>query len=160
MPRIVLFQPQIPPNTGNVARTCVATGSQLHLIEPLGFSLEQRQLKRAGLDYWPALELSLHANDQAFLRERRIRGGRLLGFSSHADSPYDAFQFASDDWLLFGRETDGLPREMLSSCDRLLRIPIRSWQPEQIHGVRSLNLSVAVAVVLFEALRQLRLAGD
>ncbi|MEB3168938.1 MAG: tRNA (cytidine(34)-2'-O)-methyltransferase [Synechococcaceae cyanobacterium] len=160
MPRIVLFQPQIPPNTGNVARTCVATGSQLHLIEPLGFSLEQRQLKRAGLDYWPALELSLHANDQAFLRERRIRGGRLLGFSSHADSPYDTFRFASDDWLLFGRETDGLPREMLSSCDRLLRIPIRSWQPEQIHGVRSLNLSVAVAVVLFEALRQLRLAGD
>ena len=160
MPRVVLFQPQIPPNTGNVARTCVATGSELHLIKPLGFSLEQRQLKRAGLDYWPALELSLHATAEDFLAERAQRGGRLLGFSSHAKHSYDAVAFSADDWLLFGRECDGLPGEILNRCDAQLRIPIRPWQPGQIHGVRSLNLSVSVAVVLFEALRQLRWLRD
>ncbi|MFN7898551.1 MAG: tRNA (cytidine(34)-2'-O)-methyltransferase [Synechococcaceae cyanobacterium] len=159
MPRIVLFQPQIPPNTGNVARTCVATGSALHLIEPLGFSLEHRQLKRAGLDYWPALQLSLHPSCEAFQAERARQGGRLLGFSSHAEHPYDELTYASDDWLLFGRETDGLPQEVLSRCDQQLRIPIRPWERGQVEGVRSLNLSVAVAVVLFEALRQLRLGG-
>jgi tRNA (cytidine/uridine-2'-O-)-methyltransferase len=158
MPRIVLFQPQIPPNTGNVARTCVATGSELHLIEPLGFSLEQRQLRRAGLDYWPALQLSLHPNAEAFLSERQRRGGRLLGFSSRAESTYHTLRYTSDDWLLFGREADGLPQPLLSRCDERLRIPIRPWQPGRVHGVRSLNLSVAVAVVLFEALRQLDLA--
>jgi len=159
MPRVVLHQPQIPPNTGNVARTCVATGSALHLIEPLGFSLEHRQLKRAGLDYWPALQLSLHPSCEAFHAERARQGGRLLGFSSHAERPYDELAYASDDWLLFGRETDGLPQEVLCRCDQQLRIPIRPWEPGQIEGVRSLNLSVAVAVVLFEALRQLRLGG-
>ena len=119
----------------------------------------ERQLKRAGLDYWPALQLSLHANPELFLAERRRSGGRLLGFSSHADLRYDHFDYAKEDWLLFGRETDGLPQDLLRSCDQQLRIPIRPWQPGQREGVRSLNLSVAVAVALFEALRQLRLAG-
>jgi tRNA (cytidine/uridine-2'-O-)-methyltransferase len=155
MPRIVLFQPQIPPNTGNVARTCVATGSELHLIEPLGFSLEQRQLRRAGLDYWPALQLTVHPSAEAFLAERQRQGGRLLGFENHAVQAYHTVEYACDDWLLFGRETDGLPQQTLNCCDAQLRIPIRTWQPGQIEGVRSLNLSVAVAVVLFEALRQL-----
>lgn len=159
MPRIVLFEPQIPPNTGNVARTCVATGTELHLIEPLGFSLEQRQLRRAGLDYWPALQLKLHPSAEDFLADRQRLGGRLLGFSSHAEKAYHIHSYASEDWLLFGRETDGLPQQILSSCDERLRIPIRPWQPGQIQGVRSLNLSVAVAVVLFEALRQLDQAG-
>ena len=159
MPRIVLFQPQIPPNTGNVARTCVATGSELHLIKPLGFSLEHRQLKRAGLDYWPALQLRLHASSEAFYAERDGRGGRLLGFSSHAEHPYDELAYASDDWLLFGRETEGLPQEVLRRCDQRLRIPIRPWEAGKPEGVRSLNLSVAVGVVLFEALRQLRPAA-
>lgn len=158
MPRIVLFQPQIPPNTGNVARTCVATGSELHLIEPLGFSLEQPQLRRAGLDYWPALQLRLHPNAEAFLAERERRGGRLLGFSSRVEHSYHTLRYTSEDWLLFGRETDGLPQSILSRCDERLRIPIRPWEPGKVHGVRSLNLSVAVAVVLFEALRQLELA--
>jgi tRNA (cytidine/uridine-2'-O-)-methyltransferase len=159
MPRIVLFQPQIPPNTGNVARTCVATGSELHLIEPLGFTLEQRQLRRAGLDYWPDLQLTLHSCAETFLAERQRQGGRLLGFSSHAEQAYHKVGYANDDWLLFGRETDGLPQQILNSCDARLRIPIRAWQPGQGQGVRSLNLSVAVAVALFEALRQLDQAG-
>ena len=156
MPHVVLFQPQIPPNTGNVARTCVATASELHLIEPLGFSLEDRQLRRAGLDYWPALLLCRHPNLEAFLEEQQGRGGRLLGFSSHAAMDYDRVEYRPDDWLLFGRETDGLPGELLARCQQRLRIPIRPWQAGEIAGVRSLNLSVAVGVALFEALRQLR----
>ena len=159
MPRIVLFQPQIPPNTGNVARTCVATGCELHLIRPLGFSLEHRQLKRAGLDYWPALQLTVHTSWEVFHAERSGRGGRLLGFSSHAERPYDEIAYANDDWLLFGRETEGLPQEVLECCDQRLRIPIRPWKAGSVGGVRSLNLAVAVAVVLFEALRQQRRHG-
>ncbi|MCT0199339.1 tRNA (cytidine(34)-2'-O)-methyltransferase [Synechococcus sp. CS-1325] len=154
MPRLVLFQPQIPPNTGNVARTCAATCTELHLIAPLGFSLEDRQLKRAGLDYWPWVQLHLHSNLQAFARERFERGGRLVALSSQADAPYTHFRFAADDWLLLGRETDGLPAEALQLADAQLTIPM----PGSVQlggGVRSLNLSVAAAIVLFEAIRQL-----
>ncbi|MEB3198952.1 MAG: tRNA (cytidine(34)-2'-O)-methyltransferase [Synechococcaceae cyanobacterium] len=160
MPRVVLFEPQIPPNTGNIARTCVATGSPLHLIEPLGFSLDDRFLRRAGLDYWPALDLHRHPDQEAFLAERLRLGGRLIGFSSHASEPYDKLGFRSDDWLLFGRESDGLPEALLEQCEQRLRIPIRRWSPRNPIGVRSLNLSVSVAVALFEALRQLRLEDD
>jgi tRNA (cytidine/uridine-2'-O-)-methyltransferase len=156
MPRVVLFEPQIPPNTGNVARTCAATGCELHLVEPLGFAITDRQLKRAGLDYWPHVLLRRHASWQPFETERRQRSGRLLAFSSHAQMPYHQFSFQHDDWLLFGRETDGLPRDLLTSADALLTIPMACRAAAAgTGGVRSLNLSVSVGVVLFEALRQL-----
>ena len=155
MPRIVLYQPQIPPNTGNVARTCAATGTALHLIDPLGFSLDDRQLKRAGLDYWPLVDLHRHASWETFRGIQHAGPGRLIALSSHADSAYCDFDFACDDWLLFGRETDGLPPEISDQADHRLVIPMRHARRLQQPGVRSLNLSVSVAIVLFEALRQL-----
>jgi tRNA (cytidine/uridine-2'-O-)-methyltransferase len=155
MPNVVLFEPQIPPNTGNVARTCAATGTGLHLIEPLGFSLEDRYLRRAGLDYWPLVDLHRHADWAAFEQRRQQAGGRLVALSSHADQPYTVFQFRSTDWLLFGRETDGLPEPIHKACDARLVIPMRFAATGGEPGVRSLNLSVSVGVVLFEALRQL-----
>jgi len=158
MPRVVLFQPQIPPNTGNVARTCAATGSELHLIEPLGFSISDRQLRRAGLDYWPWVRLHRHPDLEAFDRERQQRGGRLVALSSQAEAPYTAFRFEPDDWLLFGRETDGLPNALQQSAEARLTIPMPQGARAGEGGVRSLNLSVAVGIVLFEALRQLRAA--
>ncbi|MCX5944838.1 MAG: tRNA (cytidine(34)-2'-O)-methyltransferase [Cyanobacteria bacterium] len=154
MPQVVLFQPQIPPNTGNVARSCAATNSELHLIEPLGFEINDRQLRRAGLDYWPWVKLHRHVDFEAFSRHRIERGGRLLALSRQGRHPYARQRFASDDWLLFGRETDGLPQEVLDSCCDCLTIPM-AGSIERGGGVRSLNLSVAVGVVLFEALRQL-----
>lgn len=154
MPQVVLFQPQIPPNTGNVARTCAATNSELHLIEPLGFEINDRQLRRAGLDYWPWVQLHRHADFAAFSQHRLERGGRLLALSRQGARPYAKENFAADDWLLFGRETDGLPWEVLQSCSQCLAIPM-AGSVERGGGVRSLNLSVAVGVVLFEALRQL-----
>jgi tRNA (cytidine/uridine-2'-O-)-methyltransferase len=154
MPRIVLYQPQIPPNTGNVARTCAATGTDLHLIDPLGFQIDDRQLRRAGLDYWPLVALERHGSWSAFADRRQALGGRLIALSSHADQAYTSWSFAPDDWLLFGRETDGLPADVMDQADAAITIPMphaaRGGQP----GVRSLNLSVAVGVVLFEALRQ------
>lgn len=154
MPRIVLYQPQIPPNTGNVARTCAATGTDLHLIDPLGFQIDDRQLRRAGLDYWPLVALERHASWSAFAERRQFLGGRLVALSSHADQAYTRWRFAPDDWLLFGRETDGLPAEVMDQADAAITIPMaRSARGGQV-GVRSLNLSVAVGVVLFEALRQ------
>lgn len=157
MPRVVLFAPQIPPNTGNVARTCAATGMELHLIEPLGFSLSDRHLRRAGLDYWPLVRLSRHADINAFLAARRLQGGRLLALSSKASLPYTEVRYASDDWLLFGRESDGLSADLLAVADERLTIPMPQSSSARSGGVRSLNLSVAVGVVIFEALRQQRL---
>lgn len=159
MPRVVLYQPQIPPNTGNVARSCAATATELHLIEPLGFSLEDRHLRRAGLDYWPLVPLHRHADHEAFERARLERGGRLLALSARATTPYDRFRFEPDDWLLFGRESDGLPAELLERADAALTIPMARGAAGGGGAVRSLNLSVAVGVVLFEALRQLRACG-
>lgn len=158
MPRIVLFEPQIPPNTGNVARTCAATGTELHLVEPLGFSIDDRQLRRAGLDYWPQVSLHRHGDWATFLGLQRRSGGRLLAFSSHARTAYHRFGFEPDDWLLFGREDDGLPASILAAADQSLTIPMRRRAAAGGRaGVRSLNLSVSVAVALFEALRQLAL---
>jgi tRNA (cytidine/uridine-2'-O-)-methyltransferase len=156
MPRVVLFQPQIPPNTGNVARTCAATGTELHLIDPLGFEISDRQLRRAGLDYWAWVTLHRHGSLEAFLEERQRRGGRLLALSSHAEQCYSEIQYRLDDWLLFGRETDGLPPHLQALADARLTIPMPCSLRQGTGGVRSLNLSVAVGVVLFEALRQLR----
>lgn len=155
MPRVVLYQPEIPPNTGNVARTCAATGCELHLIEPLGFSLEDRYLRRAGLDYWPLVQLQRHPDATAFRISQRSIGGRLVALSARATLCYSDFRFQPDDWLLFGRESDGLPAALLGSTDACLTIPMECSSRRVDGGVRSLNLSVAVGVVLFEALRQI-----
>jgi tRNA (cytidine/uridine-2'-O-)-methyltransferase len=154
MPRVVLFEPQIPPNTGNVARTCAATGVELHLIEPLGFSLSDRHLRRAGLDYWPLVQLRRHPDVPSFLAFCREQGGRLLALSSQAAHPYTAHRFEPSDWLLFGRESDGLNATLLDAADERLTIPMPCSRHAIPGGVRSLNLSVAVGVVVFEALRQ------
>jgi len=159
MPRVVLYQPQIPPNTGNVARTCAATGTELHLIEPLGFSISDRHLRRAGLDYWPWVPLHCHADLEAFQAERQRRGGRLVALSSQVDAAYMDFRFRSDDWLLFGRETDGLPNILQATAEARLTIPMARRARPGEGGVRSLNLSVSVGIVLFEALRQLGPSG-
>lgn len=149
MPQVVLVNPQIPPNTGNIARTCAATGTELHLVGPLGFEISDRYLKRAGLDYWPYVKLHYHKTWEAFKNIHQERGGKLLGFSVRGSSNYIQFQFQPDDWLLFGSETTGLPDNVLSACNARLHIPMA--EP----GVRSLNLSVSVAIGLFEARRQL-----
>jgi len=156
MPRVVLVEPQIPPNTGNIARTCAATGTELHLVEPLGFEISDRQLRRAGLDYWPLVELHRHSDIPAFQRQRLARGGRAVALSARAKRLYSDFRFQPDDWLLFGCESDGLPDRLLEASDACLTIPMDGKPSLQRHAVRSLNLSVSVAVVLFEALRQLR----
>jgi tRNA (cytidine/uridine-2'-O-)-methyltransferase len=149
MPQVVLVNPQIPPNTGNIARTCAATGTELHLVGPLGFEISDRYLKRAGLDYWPYVKLQYHETLEAFKSFHQQRGGRCLGFSVRGSFNYVQFQFKPDDWLLFGSETTGLSPEALSACDETLYIPM--FEP----GVRSLNLSVSVAIGLFESRRQL-----
>jgi tRNA (cytidine/uridine-2'-O-)-methyltransferase len=154
MPRVVLFEPEIPPNTGNVARTCAATGLELHLIEPLGFSISDRQLRRAGLDYWPLVRLTVHRDAAAFLAFRRHAGGRLLAFSSHASQSYCAIRYKPEDWLLFGRESNGLSPFLLTAADHQVTIPMPQSRRAIPGGVRSLNLSVAVGVAVFEALRQ------
>lgn len=155
MPQVVLHQPQIPPNTGNVARSCAATNSPLHLIHPLGFSLDDRYLRRAGLDYWPWVKLQEHASWSAFEEHRRQRPGRLLAFTRHGQHPYHQVSYSEDDWLLFGCESSGLPASVLAAADARLGIPMPG-AIEAGGGVRSLNLSVAVGVALFEALRQLQ----
>lgn len=149
MPYIVLVNPQIPPNTGNIARTCAATGTELHLVGPLGFEISDRYLKRAGLDYWPYVKLHYHESFQQFQLVSQKRGGRWLGFSTSGTQNYCQFSFQPDDWLLFGAETTGLGVEILEHCDQTLYIPMST------EGVRSLNLSVSVGIGLFEARRQL-----
>lgn len=156
MPRVVLVHPEIPPNTGNVARTCAATGSELHLVEPLGFEISDRQLRRAGLDYWPLVDLHRHSSLAGFLAERQRLGGRLVALSARAELIYSDYRYRSDDWLLFGRESDGLPDALQHEADVRLTIPMRSPQIADAVAVRSLNLSVSVGIVLYEALRQLR----
>lgn len=149
MPQVVLIQPEIPPNTGNIARTCAATCTELHLVGPLGFEISDRYLKRAGLDYWPYVNLHYHPVLEDFQTHYQQRGGRWLGFSTSGVCSYIKFAYQETDWLLFGRETSGLPKDILAQCNQTLHIPMQ--QP----GVRSLNLSVSVAIGLFEAYRQL-----
>jgi tRNA (cytidine/uridine-2'-O-)-methyltransferase len=144
---IVLVEPEIPPNTGNIARLCAATGTVLHLVEPLGFSLDDRQLKRAGLDYWESVEVrlwpSLAGLQQAFPQ------GRFLYLSTKASRSYLDACFRPGDFIVFGRETRGLPDELLrANPDTAITIPM----PGQ--AVRSLNLSTSAGIVLYEALRQ------
>jgi tRNA (cytidine/uridine-2'-O-)-methyltransferase len=147
---VVLVAPEIPPNTGNVARLCVGTGSALHLVRPLGFSLDDRHLRRAGLDYWRHLDLTVHDDFEAVLAARAARGGALHLASSRARRVYTDVRYGPDDWLVFGAETAGLPADLLARFPEAgVRIPM--WGPS-----RCLNLSNAVAVVVFEALRQAR----
>lgn len=151
MVRVVLVHPQIPPNTGNIARTCAATATELHLVGPLGFEISDRSLKRAGLDYWHLVNLRYHSSVEEFHAFSQGQAGRWIGFSTSGRCSYIEFPFASEDWLLFGSETVGLSKEVLSMCHETVHIPMA--QP----GVRSLNLSVSVAIGLFEARRQLGL---
>ena len=148
--QVVLYQPEIPQNTGNVARTCAATHTPLHLIEPLGFHLTDRYLKRAGLDYWPYVDLKVHPNLEA--AKSTLSGHRWIYFSAHARRLYCDFHYSPGDCLVFGPETRGLPPEIIhSERDEVLLIPIDRSR------VRSLNMATTVAVILFEAMRQLTL---
>lgn len=149
MPRVVLVHPQIPPNTGNIARTCAATQTELHLVAPLGFEISDRYLKRAGLDYWEYVNLRVHESLDEFRAYHKTLGGRWVGFSAKGSTNYIHHAFKEDDWLLFGCETMGLPPEVLLDCDAKVYIPMAQA------GVRSLNLSVSAAIGLFEARRQL-----
>lgn len=144
---VALIQPQIPPNTGNIARLCVATDSPLHLVEPLGFSLDAREVRRAGLDYWDQLDLWVHPDWFAF--RDAISRDRCLYFSANAEHDYRRASIPDRSVLVFGSETDGMPTRILEKHpERCFRIPMPG-------AVRSLNLANAVSVVLYEGLRQL-----
>ncbi|MFQ5994588.1 MAG: tRNA (uridine(34)/cytosine(34)/5-carboxymethylaminomethyluridine(34)-2'-O)-methyltransferase TrmL [Acidiferrobacterales bacterium] len=145
---VVLFQPEIPPNTGNVMRLCANTGVRLHLIEPLGFALDDRQLRRAGLDYHEWANVRVHADFPGFMTQ--VRPPQLFAFSTKGQRVYTAVDYEAGDTFLFGPETRGLPAELLEGLppEQRLRLPM-------LPGVRSLNLSNAVAVVVYEAWRQL-----
>ena len=146
---IVLVEPEIPPNTGNVARLCAATGSQLHLIEPLGFQLEDKHLKRAGMDYWKHVNWRKWSHWSAFT-EHLHASSKLWLVESDGPKSYANVDYGPDDYLVFGRETAGLPSELVRQYqDQWLRIPMMNKE------ARSLNLSNSVAIVLYEALRQL-----
>jgi tRNA (cytidine/uridine-2'-O-)-methyltransferase len=145
---VVLFEPEIPPNTGSVARLCAATLTPLHLIEPLGFKIDDKHLKRAGLDYWEFVDLHVHTSWEDFLSD--AKPSRLFFFSKKAQRSYTSVSYDDDDYLVFGPETRGLPEQMrAANADHTLRIPMIG------SGVRSLNLSNAVSIVVYEALRQL-----
>jgi tRNA (cytidine/uridine-2'-O-)-methyltransferase len=149
---IALIEPEIPPNTGNVARLCAATGCALHLVEPLGFRIDNRELKRAGLDYWASVNVVVHPSLEAFLAATENRGRWF--FSTRAHQAYSTAEFASGDILVFGKETAGLPAALLDRYpDRALRIPMRE------DSVRSINLSTAVGIATYAALERLRFPG-
>lgn len=152
MLHVILYQPEIPPNTGNIIRLCANTGARLHLIEPLGFTLDDKRLRRAGLDYNELTELQVYRDWETF-RARNLRIG-LWAFTTKANRYYSQATVSDGDGLLFGPETRGLPGNILDGLgvDRLLRLPMRSES-------RSLNLSNTVAVGLYEALRQLSFRG-
>jgi tRNA (cytidine/uridine-2'-O-)-methyltransferase len=144
---IVLHEPEIPWNTGNIGRTCVATGAALHLIKPLGFKVDGKEIRRAGLDYWAKLELHIHEHLDAFMRSLPVRASILI-FTTKAKASFRAAPYRKDSYLLFGRESGGLPPDLLERFSgSLYRIP-------QTRDVRSLNLSTSVALALYEALRQ------
>lgn len=147
MINIVLVEPEIPPNTGNVARSCAATGARLHLVGKLGFSIDDSQLKRAGLDYWHLLEVRQHTSIEALWETDPA--ARFYYLSTRGRKHYTDIKFQPRDYIVFGKETKGLPEELVrEKIDDTFRIPMRE-------GARSLNLSNSVAVVLYEALRQL-----
>jgi tRNA (cytidine/uridine-2'-O-)-methyltransferase len=148
---VVLVEPEIPPNTGAIARTCAATGSPLHLVGPLGFSIDEHAVRRAGLDYWDLVEIHRHESFSAF--EELSRSNRIHFFSGRAPRSYLQADFRPGDALVFGRESVGLPEALLVNRDRVWAIPT-------LGPVRSLNLSNAVGIVLYEALRQNQALND
>lgn len=148
---IVLHQPEIPQNTGNIGRTCVATGTSLHLIEPLGFAINEKTVKRAGMDYWDKLDLHRYMNYETFLKEHP--GAKVWMATTKAKKSYTEVEFGPDDFIMFGKESAGIPEEILvDNEETCIRIPM-------LPDIRSLNLSNSVAIVLYEALRQNDFAG-
>lgn len=147
---IVLVEPEIPQNTGNIARTCAATGSRLHLIKPLGFELSDKYLKRAGLDYWQYLDLTIYENLEEFFSKN---DGSFYFFSTKAKKIYSDEAFSGKVYLFFGKETKGLPEELLRAhYDTALRLPM-------LESIRSLNLSNSAAIAAYEVLRQWKFEG-
>ena len=146
---VVLYQPQIPANTGNIARTCAGTDTSLHLIRPLGFSTDDKQLKRAGLDYWENVKIHYYDSLEEFYE--RNTGGEFYYLTKFGEQPHSSFDYSDQDseiYFIFGRETTGLPKELIQeNMDRCLRIPMTD-------KVRSLNLSNTAAILVYEALRQ------
>lgn len=150
-PHVALIQPEIPPNTGNIARLCAATGTPLHLIGPLGFSIDDPQVRRAGLDYWPSVDLWVHPDWFAF--RDAMRRDRCLYFSANATRPFWDAPYQLNSCLVFGNETTGMPTRILEKHpERCFRIPMPS------EAVRSLNLATAAGIVLYQALHRLDLA--
>ena len=146
---IVMVEPEIPQNTGNIARTCAAIGAKLHLVKPLGFSIDDKYLKRAGLDYWDKLEIEEHDNLYAFLNNYKMSENMFLA-STKSKQTYSDVDYTKFDeiFILFGKETKGLPEDLIqNNMKQAIRIPMRE-------GLRSLNLSNSVAIVVYEALRQ------
>ena len=143
---IILHQPEIPANTGNIGRTCVATGTSLHLIEPLGFHLDEKSIKRSGMDYWDKLDVTRYMNYNEFIT--RNPGAKIWMATTKAKKIYTEADFGADDFIMFGKESAGIPEEILvENEENCIRIPM-------LEEIRSLNLSNAVAIVLYEALRQ------
>lgn len=143
---IVLVEPEIPQNTGNIARTCAATGSMLHLVRPLGFSVDDKHLKRAGLDYWKDIRIEYY--DDFSKLKGKYKDNTFYYSSTKSPKGYSEIEFKDGDFIVFGKETKGLPEELLvANIDYLLRIPMQN-------SIRSLNLANSVAIVLYEALRQ------
>lgn len=148
---IVLYEPEIPYNTGNIGRTCVAANAKLHLIRPLGFSLEQKEIKRAGLDYWPKLDLAVYDNYEDFLTKNP--GARIWMATTKAHQVYTDVKYSMNDYIMFGPESRGIPEEILvDNEERCVRIPM-------YEDTRSINLCNSAAIVLYEALRQNEFAG-
>ncbi len=151
---VVLVEPEIPPNTGNIGRLCLAAGAHLHLIKPLGFSIDDRTLRRAGLDYWQQVQVSTWENWEDFWWRGKPEGARCFFLTTKTRRRYYEARFQAGDFLVFGRETRGLPESLLAEhAGELLTIPM---QP----AARSLNLATAVAIVLFDAVRQVQTATD
>ena len=143
---VVLYEPEIPANTGNIGRTCVATGTKLHLIEPLGFSLSEKALKRAGMDYWSQLEVERYVNYEDFLQ--RNPGAKIYMATTKAKKIYSEASYEPDCYIMFGKESAGIPEELLrDNQETCVRIPM-------LGETRSLNLSNSVAIILYEAFRQ------
>ena len=148
---IILHQPEIPGNTGNIGRTCVATGTPLHLIEPLGFHLDEKSIRRAGMDYWFALDVQRYMNFEEF--QERHPGAKIWMATTKAKHVYTEVAYGPDDYIMFGKESAGIPEEILVEHEEpCIRIPM-------LPSIRSLNLANAVSIVLYEALRQSEFAG-
>ena len=148
---IVLYEPEIPSNTGNIGRTCVACGARLHLIEPLGFRLNEKEIRRAGMDYWQELDVTRYLNYEDFLEKNP--GAVIYMASTKAPNVYTEVSYEDGCYLMFGKESAGIPEEILAkNQERAVRIPM-------LDKIRSLNLGNSVAIVLYEALRQQRFAG-